>query len=227
MNNIIDADAAKLAGLQIDLLQKMRQGHITLDHLDWFTKLSKNARDEFVTGGKSDPSFKSAAKFELLADLGTLTVPEDYNHVTALKALNNKYCEKYYYHEGNKLCDLDFPNPTRIMKPGDKFNIRVFNQVSKGLTSSKERLTFLTTQKAVYLGAQGISLVFDQMRDELQRGLWYISFDEPDRLWKDSSGARRVTGIGVRSDGVFDISLMRFGEGWDDNCAFFCFSDIN
>ena len=45
----IDADAAKLAGLQIDLLQKMRQGHITLDHLEWFTGLSRNARNSFMS----------------------------------------------------------------------------------------------------------------------------------------------------------------------------------
>lgn len=45
MSTIIDADAAKLAGLQIDLLKKMRQGHVTLAQLEWFTGLSKEARD--------------------------------------------------------------------------------------------------------------------------------------------------------------------------------------
>ncbi len=45
MATIIGADAAKLAGLQIDLLQKARQDQVTLDHLEWFIKLSKSQRD--------------------------------------------------------------------------------------------------------------------------------------------------------------------------------------
>lgn len=35
----ISADAAKLAGLQIDILQKLRNNEqITLEHLEWFSK---------------------------------------------------------------------------------------------------------------------------------------------------------------------------------------------
>lgn len=45
MNTIIGADAAKLAGLQIDLLQKMRQGQITVEQLAWFVGLGKVRRD--------------------------------------------------------------------------------------------------------------------------------------------------------------------------------------
>ncbi|HBB65121.1 MAG TPA: hypothetical protein DCZ84_00545 [Candidatus Vogelbacteria bacterium] len=37
----IGADVVnKLAGLQIDLLQKIRQGHITNEHLEWFNGLT-------------------------------------------------------------------------------------------------------------------------------------------------------------------------------------------
>lgn len=57
----IGADAAKLAGLQVDLLQKMRQGQITLDHLEWFIKLSKVQRD-MLSGAdlkKLEPTFFS------------------------------------------------------------------------------------------------------------------------------------------------------------------------
>ncbi|OHA81110.1 MAG: hypothetical protein A2675_00825 [Candidatus Yonathbacteria bacterium RIFCSPHIGHO2_01_FULL_51_10] len=48
MTIIIDADAATLAGLQIDLLQKIRAGHITPAHLAWFNGLTKKARDELA-----------------------------------------------------------------------------------------------------------------------------------------------------------------------------------
>ena len=50
MSNIIGADAAKLAGLQIDLLQKVRSGQVTLAQLEWFNNLTKEARDLFCNG---------------------------------------------------------------------------------------------------------------------------------------------------------------------------------
>lgn len=48
VNTLIGADAAKLAGLQIDLLQKVRQGHITLGHLEWFTNQSEDTIDSLM-----------------------------------------------------------------------------------------------------------------------------------------------------------------------------------
>lgn len=51
MDTIIGADAAKLAGLQIDLLQKIRSEQVTLNHLEWFNKLTREERDRFCSGG--------------------------------------------------------------------------------------------------------------------------------------------------------------------------------
>ena len=49
MSNIIDADSArKLAGLQIDLLQKFRAGQLTLEQLNWFLGLSVSQREVFA-----------------------------------------------------------------------------------------------------------------------------------------------------------------------------------
>ncbi|MBL7142416.1 MAG: hypothetical protein ISS83_02055 [Candidatus Pacebacteria bacterium] len=50
MNTIIGADTAKLAGLQIDLLQKISDGQVSLDHLGWFNKLTMQERDQFCNG---------------------------------------------------------------------------------------------------------------------------------------------------------------------------------
>lgn len=65
MNTIIDADAAKLAGLQIDLLQKVRQGHVTLGQLEWFTGLSKEERNNLFLSSRSS----------LLEFVSTVVVP--------------------------------------------------------------------------------------------------------------------------------------------------------
>jgi hypothetical protein len=49
MSDIIGADAAKLAGLQIDTLQKVRSGKITLEQWEWFNKLSFSDREKLLT----------------------------------------------------------------------------------------------------------------------------------------------------------------------------------
>lgn len=51
MNAIIGAEAAKLAGLQIDLLQKIRNKKITSAELEWFNNLSQKDRDLFRSPG--------------------------------------------------------------------------------------------------------------------------------------------------------------------------------
>lgn len=51
MSTIIGADAAKLAGLQVDTLQKVRSGHVTLAHWEWFNLLTKKERDRLCGNG--------------------------------------------------------------------------------------------------------------------------------------------------------------------------------
>jgi hypothetical protein len=98
-------------------------------------------------------------KFGLFADLGIITVPDDYDHATWLALFSKKNRKKFYFYNDN-ITDVNFPNPTRILKPGDKFYVRAFKQVVPGNTTSEERMTFLKTQKAIHTGAQGISLVW-------------------------------------------------------------------
>lgn len=228
MKTIIDADAAKLAGLQIDLLQKVRQGHVTLDHLEWFTGLSRDAREALMVGDKPTtkplPPSEPTEKFALLVDLGIITVPDDYDHATALAKFGKKNRKKFYYYHG-AITNKYFPNPTRVLKPGDKLRVRAFKQIVGGTTTSEERMTFLATQKAVHVGAHGASLVFDQKRDQLPKGKWYASFDEPDRLWQDAGGYHRVPDVRADSDGGFGFSLGVFEGVWSGGSAFLCFCD--
>ncbi len=45
---ILAEDSAKLAGLQIDLLQKMRSGNISVNHLEYFLNLNYSQREELL-----------------------------------------------------------------------------------------------------------------------------------------------------------------------------------
>lgn len=167
---------------------------------------------------------KSVEKFVLLADLGEIIVPRNFDSKTWLASFDKKNRKKFYYYNDN-ITDANFPNPTRILKPGDKLHVRVFKQNVSGSTTSEERMEFLATQNAVYTGAQGASLVWEQKRDLLPKGKWYCSFDEKDRLWKDSDGYHRVPSVSAHSDGDFEFGLGCFGRAWLGDGCLLCFCD--
>jgi len=164
-------------------------------------------------------------KFALFADLGIITVPDDYDHATALTSFRKKNYEKFYYYNDN-IADHNFPKPTRVLKPGDKLRVCAFKQVVGGSTTSEERMDFLRSQKAVFTGAQGASLVFDQKRDQLPKGRWYTSFDEKERLWQDAGGYHGVPRVDADSGGDFYFCLGLFGSAWCAYFALLCFCDL-
>ena len=161
-------------------------------------------------------------RFELLVDLGIITVPENYVHGKQLDSMNRK--EFYFFNEN--LTDKNFANPTRILKPGDKLRVRAFKQNVSGTTTSEERMAFLASQNAIHTGAQGASLVYQQKRDQLPKGYWYCSFDKIDKLWKDAGGGRRVPGVGAHADGGFRLGLGGFESPWLDDRIILCFCDV-
>lgn len=163
--------------------------------------------------------------FELLADLGEVTVPDNYVHGTRLDTFRKKHGKKFCYYNG-AITDKSFPNPSRVLEPGDKFWVRAFKQDVSGVTTSEERMAFLDTQQAVYTGAQGVSLVFRQKRHQLPRGFLYASFDERERLWKDTDGSHGVPYVIVLSGGGFDFDLYPFEHDRDDAYCLLCFNDL-
>jgi hypothetical protein len=168
-------------------------------------------------------------KFDLLADLGIITVPDDYDHAFWLAKFHEKHQggeKKSFYDYDRSISDRNFSNPTRVLKPGDKLHVRAFKQVVVGTTTSEERMAFLATQKAIHTGAQGASLVFDQKRDQLPKGKWYASLDEKDRLCAAADDYYVVPRVHCGSVGGFGFSLVGFGSVSDTSDAFLCFSDI-
>lgn len=141
--------------------------------------------------------------FEEYVDLGIMTVQADYDHATQLGKFMEKNRKKFYGVNEN-ITDTNFSNPSRVLKPGDKLRVSGVHQVVGGTTTSKERMDFLRSRKAVFTGAQGASLVFEEKCDQLPKGKWCGSFDEPERLWKDADGNHRVPIVDVYSDGDFD-----------------------
>lgn len=149
--------------------------------------------------------FVVPGKFGLLADLGIITVPADYVLVTEFTGMN-------------------FPNPTRVLKPGDQLWVRAHKQIVRGTTTSEERLALLATLNSHLVGAQGIEIV-EPKRSQLPKGYWYSSFDEKERLPLDAGRRRRVPGVNRRFDRGFDRDLGRFEDVWDVSVAILSFCD--
>ncbi len=91
---VIDASAAKLAGLQIDTLQKVRSGQITLGQWERFNNLSTDDREARFGAKPTNPA-ETTDKFALLVDLGIITVPEDYVHEKWLTTFGKQNRKKF------------------------------------------------------------------------------------------------------------------------------------
>ncbi|OGZ65555.1 MAG: hypothetical protein A3C50_02785 [Candidatus Staskawiczbacteria bacterium RIFCSPHIGHO2_02_FULL_43_16] len=172
----------------------------------------------------------SVQKFEVFKNLGILTVPGDYVHATRLAEFYKRHQsgkKKSFYFYNEDIKDENFPNPSRIVKPGDKLRVDVCRQIVGGDTASEERMAFLANQGGVLLGAQGASLVFDdeKMRADLPKGKWYSSFDQPERLWQDAHRYHRVPYVHAYSNGDFNFDLGNFEKPWDDDDCFLLFRD--
>jgi hypothetical protein len=176
-----------------------------------------------------EPSLKSIARFVLLADLDTVTVPDNYNHVTQLTTFYDNHKEKFYHKNSfsgyNKnVTDTNFSKATTQLTAGQKIHVRVWKQADhKTPTTSEERMAFLAEQNSIYTGAQGLSLVFEQKRNQLLRSYHYVSYDEKYALWENAEHRFCLPKLFLSKDGHFDLGLKFFESPCFDNYVFLSF----
>lgn len=219
MNEIIEAGTAKLlAGLQIDQLQKLRSGQITLYHLQWFNNLTLDERDR-LSGVKevadNNQSFIHLKTF-------SLTVPVDYDHANQLRLFYEKSSDKLNSFDEN-ITDENFNKATQKLVPGKTYTVKIFS--SKYKIIAEDCLAFLRDQQAILVGAQGLSLVCEYSLGELPVNREFVSFDDKEALWKDSSGRNRVPSVGLGSDGALDFVLGVFSGVFGKDGCLLCFCD--
>ncbi len=163
-------------------------------------------------------------KFALLKDLGDIIVPDDYDHTTYLASFKREREGEFWYYNRD-IKNTNFPNPSRILKAGERLRARSYHQIIPGETSWTERMGFLRGKQAVFVGAQGAALVIEQKLLELPQGRWHASFDEEDHLWQDDQLRRRVPDVSVNSDYGFNFCLFILGCPRNQNYAFLGFFD--
>jgi len=88
-------------------------------------------------------------------------------------------------------------------------------------------MTFLASQRAILVGAQGLSLARQLKKKEFPVGKWTVSFDEKDSLWTDADGHHRVPSMDRNSGGDWDFRLSYFEYGWGGDFCLLCFCDLS
>lgn len=216
MHTGIGRDAAKLISLEIDMLQKLRSGQLTLRQIEWWQGLSKEERDRLAGITLLDGHFTLIRTF-------SVTVPLDYVHANRLETFKKKNEKKLHFFSIG-ITDENFRKSTKL-EPGRKFTVRIFGQNISGITTSDERMAFLQSKKAVFVGAQGASLVLEEKSQELPRGFSYCSFDEKNALWRNGDGFHRLPLINVSVAGDIDFDLGMFEKPWNSQVCMLCFTD--
>ena len=164
----------------------------------------------------ADPRFKLLNTF-------SITVPDWYDHATRLDAFRARY-EKEFYSFNSNITDKNFSKATITLVPGQRFTVKVFQITER--VSSKDCLDHLRSENAKLLGAQGVSLAYEQGKEQLPVGRWAVSFDEREALWEDADGDHRVPYVYRFSDGGFEFRLGIFEDYWDDCHCLLSFCDL-
>ena len=221
----IGAEAAKLAGLQIDLLQKLRAGQITLAQFQWYLGLKSEERYALMEGKAWQskvvidlpPAFIELPSFEL-------AVLADYEHKGYLGRFRVAHKKELRYGMNPAMTDWNYGNPSHVLKAGERFLIRQFALTRR--VESPECLALYREHKAHLTGAHGAAILYDTSRLRLPIGKWSLSFDEEDCLWDVAYGYYGVPFVGRYSGGGFGLGLGRFGSPWDGGCVLSLFCDF-
>lgn len=166
-----------------------------------------------------------AEKFVLLADFGMITVG-GYSHGTRLALFRKKYETQFCCYDKD-IEEKNLRNPSRLLRSGDTLHVRAFKQSFFGTTTFEERVAFLKSQKAMFVGAEGVSLLWEEKRHQLPKGYGYGSFDEKDRLWTDNAGYHRVPVVRCNKDKneSFDFMLGYAEMAWFCDSIILCFCE--
>ena len=139
-------------------------------------------------------SITASVNFEVSMDFGTISVRKDFRHEECLSSWQ-AVDGKSFHEFSSYVTDENFGNPTTILSPGDKMQVRAYSVVMKaGIMSANvlpsECLAFLESQPhAVFPVAQGLRVLFQERRNNMPAEKWYVALDAKERLGKNRVGA--------------------------------------
>ena len=148
---------------------------------------------------------KIGKKFELI-------VPSDYERgvLSEFRAANEQ--DILYFHR--EITDENFVHMYELI-PGQRLEVRVAHTEDQ---DTDECLAFVGSQNAALQTPKLFPLILEQARNEIPINKWCILFA--------AKIDGRVCGIKRRSDGEWDINMVRFENGWE-GCCFFCIQEVH
>lgn len=206
----------------VEILKKKKEAKETKNNPQSESK--KNNEDSKVKRTQSTKETQTItnSRFIQIKEFN-LTIPRSYNHKTQLAEFKKKHKKDFYFYN-EEITDKNFKGATNQLIPGRTYKVSIF-QIQETV-SSKDCLTFLKSQNAILVGAQGLSVAYEQKKEEFPESKWMISFDEEEALYKDAGGARRVPRALRSSDGGWRFRLGCFQSCWSDDNCLLCFRDL-
>lgn len=161
-------------------------------------------------------------RFGLLTSF-EITVPKDYDHNTQLATFASYAKKERFYYYNEAITDKNFAKATQKLVPGKTYSVKIFG--IKQRVSSEDCLMFLATQKAILVGAQGVSLVRQLKKDKFPVSRYTVSFDEKDALFV--GGRHRVPSVSRDSGGGWEFDLGCFESDWGSACCLLVLCDCD
>ena len=152
------------------------------------------------------------AKFEIM-------VPNSYKHQTQIDSFVGSHYQFVdivgYY------ADRYFKNASNNLVPGKTYEVR-FYPINARVTS-EECIEFLKSKKAIFVNAQGLTLVWDLRKGDLPKDYgWILSFDEKDALPRSPDVKFEEINIpmmGFHSTKVWQLGYYGINTNWTPNFA--------
>lgn len=151
-----------------------------------------------------------------------LTVPMDYNHDTQIDTFSSAVKKlKTTSHYNDALTSKNFAKATNKLVPGKAYTVKIFPIFSKVL--GEDCMNFLTKQRAVLVGAQGLMLAQSLHPEQFPEDKNTVSFDQKEALWEDPLGFLRMPDVYHYSGGGWDFRLNLFENVLDSDSCLVCF----
>jgi hypothetical protein len=179
-------------------------------------KIARAMYAVFTSVARTDDRFRLIGMFKVV-------VPKGYDHGTRLDSFCREHANKFYIYNKD-ITDENFGQATTQLNPGRKFTVKVF-QITERVTS-EDCLSYLYSQGAVFVGAQGLTLAWEQKKNCLPVNRWSVSFDEKPAFFKGrGSNAVWVPYMGRKMRGPFEFCIGDSRCFWYDDACLLCFCD--
>jgi hypothetical protein len=168
----------------------------------------RSARSYGLLKGRNQMNTDNDPRFELLPQVLKIVVPAKYEHDTQLASFEKQYrkaCSSF----NEARTDANFANVGSKLLPGHAYSVKQYRVVKPIFPS--ECLAFLRLKEALFVSAQGESVLFDQKRRELKRGCGYFSLDEEANL-PIVDGVRMIPYFQARAGRGFSLHLKPFSK---------------